>query len=281
MTTPHLTHFWEGDYKITLSSGEQVFNIATPHGHERAEQPVMLLQGGTDGFSVNPGVSRKATANRYGERVVGKKFPPFGGTMKVVVGDPSLRVSLAHVDRQWRRAWSPFEDTICTVAATDGGNAWARFRLVDMTDVPNNLRARPSYPCDVSWTCLDGVWFGKSRTYTGTAEVRDNSDAGLSPIVSLEWDTTQDLDVTFPDGRRITFPRSTATGSLPPIVYFDLEPGMMGHPTDAPDGDTMFTLWPAFQGKMRGVELIPRKPSYWTLSGCTLRVTPRYLHPWR
>ncbi|WCZ37859.1 hypothetical protein [Corynebacterium jeddahense] len=280
MTTPQLTHSWEGDYKITLSSGQQVLNIATPHGQERADQPVMLLQGGTDGFSVKPDLTRRATVNKYGERVVGKKLPPFGGTMKVVVGNPALRVPLAHIDRQWRRTWSPFVDTVCTVTATDGGNAWARFRLVSMTDVPNNLRGRPSYPCDVSWSCLDGVWFGKSRTYTGSAEVRDTSDSGLSPIVSLEWDTSQDLAVTFPDGRRVSFARSSYTGSLPSVVRFNMEPGMMGQPTE-PGGATMYEFWPVLEGKMRGVELTPREASYWNLSGCTLRVTPRYLHPWR
>lgn len=281
MTVPQLVHYWEGDYKITLSSGAQVFNIATPHGHERADQPVMLLQGGTDGFSVRPDVARKATANRYGERVVGKKLPPFGGTMKVVVGDPALRVPLAHIDRQWRRAWSPFEDTICTVAATDGGNAWAHFRLTDMTDVPNNLRGRPSYPCDVAWTCLDGAWFGKSRTYTGEAEVRDISDPGLSPLVALEWDTARDFEVQFPAGNRVRLARADYKGDLPETVTFDLSTGMMGQPT-TPTGEVLDTLWSAFQGKLHGVDLKPREPTRWSLSpGLTLRVTPRYLHPWR
>lgn len=269
----------EGDYKITLTGPQgQTFNIATPHRHEREHQPVLLLKGGTDGFRVKPERQARASVNRYGEREYGKRFPPFGGTLKTLVGAPGFK--LGHVDRNWRKLWSPFEDTKVTVAATDGGNAFANFRLVDMSDLPHNLRGQPSYPCDVTWTCPDGAWSGPARTYTGAATVIDPSDTGFSAKLTLAWNTAEDLDVTFPAGNRITFKASSISKKLPDTVFFDLEPGMMGRPTDAA-GNTLDTLWSAFAGKMRGFELTPHIPTRWALSGCELRVTPRYLHPWR
>ena len=270
----------EDGYQITYSS--PTGDLYLLHSHDRQanrQRRIALAPDGWSGGFAAPEFTEKETVNRYGARRDGSKLPPFEGSLAVAVraGDRPL----AFTRRDFTRAWSPYEEGKITVVAREGNNAWTPVVLTSISEPPHETARRRTQRMQIGYRALKGVWFGKSRTYTGSAEVRDTSDSGLSPIVSLEWDTTQDLDVTFPDGRRLTFPRSSATGSLPPIVYFDLEPGMMGHPTDAPDGDTMFTLWPAFQGKMRGVELTPRKPSYWTLSGCTLRVTPRYLHPWR
>ena len=270
----------EDGYQIGYSSPTgELYHLHTHDRQENRLRRVALEKGGWSGGFASPEFVEKATANRFGVRRAGVKLPPFEGALGVVVRADDR--PLAFNRRDFTRAWSPFREGRLTVVAREGNNAWTPVVLSSISEPPYETARKRSLRLQVSYRALKGVWFGKARTYTGSAEVRDSSDPGLSPVVSLEWDTTRDFDVTFPDGRRLTFARSSYSGSLPPVVYFDLEPGMMGRPSASPGGETMYELWPAFLGKMRGVELTPREVSFWNLSGCTLRVTPRYLHPWR
>ncbi|MBA1834169.1 hypothetical protein [Corynebacterium wankanglinii] len=272
-------HVLEEGYQISYSSPTgELYQLHSRDRQANRYRRVALAKGGFSGGFAAPQFTEKETTNRYGARRAGVKLPPFEGTLSLIVRADER--SLAFNRRDFTRAWSPFDPGTLYVVARDGNNASTPVVLNTIEEPPHETAGKRSMPLQVGYRALEGCWFGKARTYTGAATVIDSSDRGLSPVLTLAWTTAEDLDVTFPSGHRVSFKRSSYGGRLPDTVFFDLEPGMMGRPTDAA-GNELDTLWSAFAGKMRGFELTPHIPTRWALSGCELRVTPRYLHPWR
>ena len=90
----------------------------------------------------------------------------------------------------------------------------------------------------------------------------------------LHW-TGEASSVTFPDGRKVTFPKLGAER------YINLDFGMAAQVT-RPDGTVDTNAWSGINGAIHGMTLAPNEPTEWVLgAGMTLEVTPRYLSPWR
>lgn len=281
----------EADYKITYAApGEdgQVWNIATPFAHERKDQAVLLLKGGTDGFDNTPDITTRATVDRYGETATGLKIPAFGGTLKTVVGREDF--DLRAIDRNWRQSWplthasdpptwsvwNPYLTGRFIVADTGAHNRWLPIYRTAMTSLPNNYRGIFSYPCEVTWKSLAGTWLGPIRRFETGGQVAIGGH--LRAAARLRWDPTQDATITFPDRQTLTL--TSAADASAGLCYINLDRGFAGQVTRE-DGTVDSTTWSTFKGRVLGVELKPGRTYDWKLTGgVTLEIVHRYLSPW-
>lgn len=302
----------ESGYKVTYTSPHspgETFILHTMLDAEADEQRVVLKEGGfADGYgSVDFATSE--SVNRYGARTTGFRVPEFGGSLEVVVRrgpDGTVMDTL----RDWRRAWSHFEDGRLKVVARDGGNREARVRLVGFGEVPFDPAGVTLFEDSVQYRCLEGFWRGPTFTRTGAFSVSVPGD--LPPMLQVRWDGVTETSFTLPSGLRVnlsTRTRTSATDSrianiiasfpglagsletaddstvVDPVPigtrYINLDRGMQGQVTDE-NGDVDTRVWSALRGVLVGETLTPHRTYEFELGdGLELLVTPRYLHPWR
>lgn len=261
-------------YKITYTAphrpGEQ-FILHSMLDTEADEQRVVLKEGGFGDGVGGVDITSVESVTRYGSRVSGMKVSAFTGSLDVVVR-PGPDESVMETLRDWRNAWSFFEDGLLKVVARDGGNRQARVRLVSFAEVPFDPSGVTLIEDSVQYQCLDGYWSGGVRTYAGNVTVTTPGD--LPPKLRLRWDG-QATAFTLPSGLSM----SLATG--PGTRWIDLERGMQGQVTDE-DGNVDTGTWSSLRGVLVGETLQPHTKNDFQLgAGLTLEVTPRYLSPWR
>lgn len=261
-------------YKITYTAphhpGEQ-FILHSMLDAEADEQRVVLKENGFGGGFGEVDFSSAESVTRYGSRVVGSKVPAFDGELDVVVR-PGPDDSVMETLRDWRNAWSYFDDGLLKVVARDGGNRQARVRLVSFGEVELDPSGTRLIEDSVRYKCLDGYWAGGIRTYTGNVTVTAPGD--LPPKLRLKWDG-RSTSFTLPSGLRISLAQGPGTR------WIDLERGMQGQVTDE-GGNVDTGTWSSLRGVLVGETLQPHTKNDFQLgAGLTLEVTPRFLSPWR
>ena len=293
-------------YKITYTAphrpGEQ-FILHTMLDAEADEQRVVLKEGGFAGGSGSVDFTTHDSVNRYGVRPVGFKVPEFTGSLDVAVRrgpDESVMDTL----RDWRRAWSHFDEGLLKVVARDGGNREARVRLVGFSDVPHDPAQNYVLEDQVQFRCMDGFWRGPTMRRTGVFEVAVPGD--LPPLLRLWWDGETETSFKLPSGltvnlttRRtpglppgsveivpgvvVDFGPGVAVGDPVPIGprFINLDRGMQGQITRE-DGTVDSLTWSSLRGVLVGETLTPHRLYSFELGeGLELLATPRYLTPWR
>ncbi|OFT46980.1 hypothetical protein HMPREF3158_05405 [Corynebacterium sp. HMSC06G04] len=261
-------------YKVVYTAphhpGEQ-FILHSMLDAEADEQRVVLKEGGFGDGVGGVDFASAESVTRYGSRVLGMKVPAFTGSLDVVVR-PGPDESVVETLRDWRNAWSYFEDGKLKVIARDGGEREARVRLVEFGEVEVDPSGVTLIEDSVQYRCLDGYWTGGVVTYTGNVTVTTPGD--LPPKLRLRWDG-QTTAFSLPSGLSL----SLATG--PGVRWIDLERGMQGQVTDE-DGNVDTGTWSSLRGVLVGETLQPHTKNDFQLgAGLTLEVTPRYLSPWR
>ena len=261
-------------YKITYTAphrpGEQ-FILHSMLDAEADEQRVVLKDGGFVGGLGGVEFTPVESVTRYGVRTAGSKVPAFDGELDVVVR-PGPDDSVMETLRDWRNAWSFFEDGELKVVARDGGNREARVRLVSFGEVELDPSGTRLIEDSVQYQCLDGYWSGSVSTYTDNVTVTTPGD--LPPKLRLKWDG-QATNFTLPSGLSVSLAQGPGTR------WIDLERGMQGQVTDE-DGNVDTGTWSSLRGVLVGETLQPHTKNDFQLgAGLTLEVTPRFLSPWR
>lgn len=204
-------------------------------------------------------------------RPVGFKVPEFTGSLDVAVRrgpDESVMDTL----RDWRRAWSHFDEGLLKVVARDGGNREARVRLVGLSDVPHDPAQNYVLEDQVQFRCMDGFWRGPTTRRTGVFEVAVPGD--LPPLLRLRWDGSE-TSFRLPSGLRVSLTRAAGTR------FINLDRGMQGQITRE-DGTVDSLTWSSLRGVLVGETLTPHRLYSFELgAGLELLATPRYLTPWR
>lgn len=262
-------------YKITYTAPHQpgeTFILHTMLDAEADEQRVVLKEGGFAGGSGSVDFTTHESVNRYGVRPAGFTVPEFTGSLDVAVRrgpDESVMDTL----RDWRRAWSHFEDGKLKVVARDGGNREARVRLVGFSDVPVDPAGAGLHEETVSFRCMDGFWRGPTMRRTGAFEVSVPGD--LPPLLRLRWDGETETSFNLPSGLTVNLTRAAGTR------FINLDRGMQGQvTTEAGEVDSL--AWSSLRGVLVGETLTPHRRFAFELGeGLELLATPRYLTPWR
>lgn len=264
----------EPGYKITYTAPHrpgETFILHSMLDAEADEQRVVLKESGFGGGFGEVDFSSSESVTRYGSRVVGSKVPAFDGELDVVVR-PGPDDSVMETLRDWRNAWSYFEDGKLKVVARDGGNREARVRLVSFAEVELDPSGARLIEDSVRYRCLDGYWSGGVSTYTGNVTV--TTPGGLPPKLRLKWDG-RSTSFTLPSGLRVSLAQGPGTR------WIDLERGMQGQVTDE-GGNVDTGTWSSLRGVLVGETLQPHTKNDFQLgAGLTLEVTPRFLSPWR
>lgn len=261
-------------YKITYTAPHQpgeTFILHTMFDAEADEQRVVLKEGGFAGGSGSVDFTTHESVNRYGVRPVGFKVPEFTGSLDVAVRrgpDESVMDTM----RDWRRAWSHFDEGLLKVVARDGGNREARVRLVGFSDVPHDPAQNYVLEDQVQFRCMDGYWRGPTLRRNGVFEVAVPGD--LPPLLRLRWDGSE-TSFRLPSGLRVSLTRAAGTR------FINLERGMQGQITRE-DGTVDSLTWSSLRGVLVGETLTPHRLYSFELgAGLELLATPRYLTPWR
>ena len=263
----------EPGYKVTYtaphSPGEQ-FILHSMLDAEADEQRVVLKDGGFSGGVGQVDFSMAESVNRFGSRATGWRVPSFDGSLEVAVRPGPG--GLSDTVRDWRRAWSHFEDGKLKVVARDGGNREARVRLVGFSDVPVDPAGATVHEETVSYRCLEGFWRGLTIRRTGVFELSVPGD--LPPLLRFWWDGSA-TSFRLPFGLRVNLTR----GAGPRFI--NLDRGMQGQITRE-DGTVDSGTWSSLRGVLVGETLTPhRRYSFELGAGLELLATPRYLTPWR
>lgn len=290
----------EPGYKITYtaphSPGEQ-FILHTMLDAEADEQRVVLKEDGFSGGVGQVDFSMAESVNRFGARATGWRVPYFDGSLDVTVRPGSG--GLPDTVRDWRRAWSHFEDGKLKVVARDGGNREARVRLLSFSDVPGDPAGATLHEETVHFVCLDGFWRGPTTRRTGAFEVAVPGD--LAPSLRLWWDGETETEFRLPSGLKVsltTKPASSPGSWLDDYIirlpgndstgpaklgprFINLDRGMQGQVTRE-DGRVDSGTWSSLRGVLVGETLTPHRVYSFELGpGLELWATPRYLTPWR
>lgn len=260
-------------YKITYTaphSPGETFILHSMLDAEADEQRVVLKENGFTGGAGTVDFDLVESVNRFGSRTAGFRVPSFEGSLDVSVrpGPSGLPDTL----RDWRRAWSHFDEGLLKVVARDGGNREAHVRLVGFSDVPVDPAGATVHEETVSYRCLDGYWRGPMMRREGVFEVAVPGD--LPPLLRLRWDGSA-TSFRLPSGLRVSLTRAAGTR------FINLERGMQGQVTRE-DGTVDSLTWSSLRGVLVGETLTPyRLYSFELGEGLELRATPRYLTPWR
>lgn len=258
-----------GSHIAYISPNGERYGLHYPTIAESKVQRVVMKPGGLEGATAQPEFTDYASVNGFGARQGSFKLPPVEVTTEVTITSDVQPVSMQ--EAEWRRAWSHFRDGRISVRSRGAETRWAPARLVAMPDLDEELKSRLYFETSVTWRNMKGCWFGEMSPQTGEVELVPTGD--FPPSLRLRW-TGEESHVTFPDGRKITFP---VFGSER-IINLDF--GMSGQVTK-PDGTVDTNVWSGLQGKVQGMTLTPHETYEWVLGpGMSLEVTPRYLSPW-
>ena len=231
-------------------------------------QRAFILPDTVKGFETPVEHKYRDSVTSYGNRSVGWKIPAVDSSFDFYLRDPG---NVADVYRRFRRA---FRSGSRIMFRSPAGVFYSRIEVPVFADANRELATRKSFQGTVSFRRPDGCWLGDTEYFTGNATVMVDGDEPLSPSLRLHW-TGAASSVTFPDGRKVTFPRLGAER------YINLDFGMSGQVT-RPDGTVDTNAWSGVNGLVHGMTLTPNEPTEWVLgAGMTLEVSPRYLSPWR
>lgn len=261
-------------YKITYTAPHtpgETFILHTMLDAEADEQRVVLKEDGFAGGSGSVDFSTRESVNRYGVRPVGFKVPEFTGALDVTVRTGPDE-SVMDTFRDWRRAWSHFDEGFLKVVARDGGNREARVRLVGFSEVPFDPSRVSVLEERVEYRCFEGFWRGPTIRRTGVFEVAVPGD--LPPLLRLRWDGSE-TSFRLPSGLLVKLTRGAGTR------FINLNYGMQGQvTTEAGEVDSL--TWSSLRGVLVGETLTPHRRFVFELGeGLELLATPRYLTPWR
>ena len=231
-------------------------------------QRAFILPDTVSGFETPVEHTYRDSVTSYGDRSVGWKIPAVESSFEFYLRDAA---DVADVYRRFRRA---FRSGSQIVFRSPAGVFYSRIEVPVFTDANRELSTRRSFQGEVSFRRPDGCWLGETEYFTGNATVMVDGDEPLAQSMRLHW-TGEASSVTFPDGRKVTFPELGAER------YINLDFGMAAQVT-RPDGTVDTNAWSGINGAVHGMTLAPNEPTEWVLgAGMTLEVTPRYLSPWR
>ena len=261
-------------YKITYTAPHtpgETFILHTMLDAEADEQRVVIKESGFAGGVGSVDFTTHESVNRYGVRPVGFTVPEFTGALDVSVRTGPDE-SVMDTFRDWRRAWSFFDEGSLKVVARDGGNREARVRLVRFSEVPFDPSRVNLLEERVEYRCFEGFWRGPTMHRTGSFEVAVPGD--LPPMLRLRWDGSE-TSFRLPSGLRVSLTRAAGTR------FINLDWGMQGQITRE-DGTVDSLTWSSLRGVLVGETLTPHRLYSFELgAGLELLATPRYLTPWR
>ena len=259
-----------GSHIAYISPDGERYGLHYPTVAESNVQRVVMKPEGLEGATAQPEFTDYESVNGFGARQGSFKLPPVEVTTEVTITSDVQPVSMQ--EAEWRRAWSHFKDGRIEVRSRGVETRWAPARLVAMPDIGEELKGLRYFETSVTWRNMKGCWFGEMILLAGEVVLVPAGD--LPPSLRLHW-TGEASSVTFPDGRKVTFPELGAER------YINLDFGMSAQVT-RPDGTVDTNVWSGINGVVHGMTLAPNEPTEWVLgAGMTLEVTPRYLSPWR
>lgn len=234
-----------------------------------------VLASKVSGFVSSPDVTFEAAAARTGHREVGHSVGAMTGTLDVSVSPmwvESHTPALDELVHDFARAWSTLADGELLWIDDAGMLLRTPARLASPFPTPERSPAglgERVTPLSLAVTCLDGVWHGPERRYTGPSRLHNPGDLDGYPLV--EWSGTS-AALAGPGIPTFSLPATTQT------AVWDTDPATGGLVTIG--GVPATVLRQQMRGRVAPVPTAPGAESSWSFANCTAIMRPRFINPW-